>query len=57
MALIESILFAWVFGMDRGWAEMLKGAELQVPRVFLLHSQVHHARFFAGDTDRLHLST
>jgi SNF family Na+-dependent transporter len=34
MALIESILFAWVFGMDRGWAEMLKGAELQVPRVF-----------------------
>jgi NSS family neurotransmitter:Na+ symporter len=34
MALIESILFAWVFGMDRGWAEMLKGADLQVPRVF-----------------------
>ena len=33
-ALIESILFAWVFGMDRGWAEMMKGAELKVPQVF-----------------------
>lgn len=33
-ALIESILFAWVFGIDRGWAEMNRGAELNVPRAF-----------------------
>lgn len=33
-AVIESILFAWVFGMDRGWEEMMKGAELKVPRAF-----------------------
>ncbi|HMP58244.1 MAG TPA: sodium-dependent transporter [Gemmatales bacterium] len=33
-ALIESILFAWVFGMERGWAEIRKGAELRVPGFF-----------------------
>jgi SNF family Na+-dependent transporter len=33
-ALIETVLFAWVFGMDRGWREMHQGAELRVPRVF-----------------------
>ena len=33
-AVIETILFAWVFGMDRGWTELNKGAELKVPRVF-----------------------
>jgi SNF family Na+-dependent transporter len=33
-ALGETILFAWVFGMDKGWAEMSKGAELKVPLVF-----------------------
>ena len=33
-ALIESILFGWVFGMDRGWAEINQGAELKIPRVF-----------------------
>jgi len=33
-ALVESILFAWVFGMERGWAEILKGAELRIPRLF-----------------------
>jgi SNF family Na+-dependent transporter len=33
-ALLETILFAWVFGMKRGWAEMTKGAELAIPRVF-----------------------
>ncbi|MDX1948312.1 MAG: sodium-dependent transporter [Pirellulaceae bacterium] len=33
-AVIETILFAWVFGMDRGWEEMLKGAELKIPRAF-----------------------
>jgi SNF family Na+-dependent transporter len=31
---IEVIIFAWVFGIDRGWQEMHKGAQLKVPRVF-----------------------
>ena len=33
-ALGEAILFGWSFGMDRGWAEMTKGAELAIPKVF-----------------------
>ncbi len=33
-AVLEVILFAWVFGMGKGWAEINKGAELRVPRVF-----------------------
>jgi neurotransmitter:Na+ symporter, NSS family len=33
-ALAETILFAWVFGMNRGWEEMMKGAELKIPIVF-----------------------
>jgi SNF family Na+-dependent transporter len=33
-ALLETILFAWVFGMERGWGEIMKGAELRVPRIF-----------------------
>jgi SNF family Na+-dependent transporter len=33
-ALGETILFAWVFGMDRAWEEMNKGAELWIPRLF-----------------------
>jgi len=33
-ALGETILFAWSFGMDRGWAEMTKGAELKIPKAF-----------------------
>lgn len=31
---IEAILFAYIFGMNRSWEEMHKGAELQVPRFF-----------------------
>jgi neurotransmitter:Na+ symporter, NSS family len=33
-AVIEIILFSWVFGVERGWVEMHKGADLKVPRVF-----------------------
>ena len=33
-ALGETILFAWIFGMNRGWDEMLKGAELKIPLIF-----------------------
>ncbi len=33
-ALVEVILFGWAFGMDRAWGEMMRGAEMRVPRVF-----------------------
>jgi SNF family Na+-dependent transporter len=33
-ALAETVLFAWIFGMKKGWAEMQKGADLKVPYVF-----------------------
>jgi len=34
MAVGEAVLFTWVFGVDRGWAEMMRGADLKVPRLF-----------------------
>ena len=33
-ALIECIMFMWVFGADRAWEEMHHGAEVRIPRVF-----------------------
>lgn len=33
-ALIETILFAWVFGMEKGWEEINKGAAIRVPKLF-----------------------
>ncbi|HOX26489.1 MAG TPA: sodium-dependent transporter [Candidatus Krumholzibacteria bacterium] len=33
-AVIEVIVFGWVFGVERGWREMHKGADLKVPRLF-----------------------
>jgi SNF family Na+-dependent transporter len=33
-ALVEVILFAWVFGMDRAWEEITRGADIRVPRFF-----------------------
>jgi hypothetical protein len=33
-ALAESILFAWIFGMDRGWKEITDGAEITVPKIY-----------------------
>lgn len=33
-ATVESILFAWVFGMDRAWEEIHHGADLAVPKVY-----------------------
>lgn len=32
-ASIEIILFAWVFGMDKGWEEMHLGGEIRLPRI------------------------
>ncbi|NLX06395.1 MAG: sodium:calcium symporter [Phycisphaerae bacterium] len=33
-ALIEVVLFAWVFGMNRAWEEIHHGAQLRIPRVY-----------------------
>ncbi len=33
-AMIEVILFAWIFGMKRAWAEMNEGADIRIPRIF-----------------------
>jgi SNF family Na+-dependent transporter len=33
-AMLESILFAWFFGIDNGWAEINKGADIKLPIVF-----------------------
>ncbi len=33
-AAMEIILFSWVFKIKNGWAEMHKGADLKVPKVF-----------------------
>lgn len=35
-ALGEVIIFAWIFGMDRGWEEITRGADIRVPRIFRL---------------------
>ena len=33
-ALIEVILFSWVFGMEKAWDEIHKGADIRVPRIY-----------------------
>jgi SNF family Na+-dependent transporter len=33
-ATIETILFAWIFGMERAWDEIHKGADMQVPKIY-----------------------
>lgn len=33
-ALFEIIIFAWIFGMKKGWAEIVKGADIKVPKIF-----------------------
>jgi neurotransmitter:Na+ symporter, NSS family len=33
-ALVEVILFAWVFGIDKAWDEMHHGAEMRVPEIY-----------------------
>ncbi len=35
-AVIEIVMFSWVFGVERGFAELEKGADLKVPRVLKL---------------------
>ncbi len=33
-ATIETILFAWVFGMDKAWSEMHVGSDITIPRIY-----------------------
>ncbi|MFA5090482.1 MAG: sodium-dependent transporter [Candidatus Omnitrophota bacterium] len=33
-ATIETILFAWIFGMENAWDEIHKGADMRVPKVY-----------------------
>jgi hypothetical protein len=33
-AAIETVLFAWVFGMEKAWDEIHKGADMRVPRAY-----------------------
>ncbi len=33
-ALLESVIFAWIFGIERGWEEITRGADMRVPRIF-----------------------
>ncbi len=33
-ATIETILFTWIFGIDKAWEEMHHGAELRIPRIY-----------------------
>jgi neurotransmitter:Na+ symporter, NSS family len=33
-AMMETILFSWVFGMKKGWREITSGADIKVPNVY-----------------------
>lgn len=32
--LVEAFVFAWIFGIDKGWEELTRGADIRVPRIF-----------------------
>lgn len=34
ISLIEVIIFAWIFGIDKGFAEMTTGADIKIPNIF-----------------------
>jgi SNF family Na+-dependent transporter len=34
LALVETIIFVWIFGPDNAWRELHVGASIQIPRVF-----------------------
>ncbi len=33
-AMLETILFSWIFGMKKGWAEIISGADIKVPSIY-----------------------
>jgi SNF family Na+-dependent transporter len=34
LAMVQAICFAWVFGMERGWREAHRGAQMRIPGVY-----------------------
>ncbi len=34
LALLEVIVFAWIFGMDKGWRELNAGSDIKIPLAF-----------------------
>jgi len=34
VSLIEIIIFGWFFGIDKGWKEMNRGADIKIPNIF-----------------------
>lgn len=47
-ALVEIILFAWVFGMDKGWKEINMGADMKIPIIFKYIIKYVSPIFLAG---------
>ena len=33
-AMFEAVLFSWVFGIDKGWKEINKGADIKIPIIY-----------------------
>ena len=33
-AMLETILFSWIFGMNKGWREITRGADIKVPNIY-----------------------
>jgi NSS family neurotransmitter:Na+ symporter len=33
-ALLETVLFAWIFGMEKGWKEINSGADIKIPIIY-----------------------
>lgn len=33
-ATIETVLFSWVFGMDKAWEEVHRGADMVIPSIY-----------------------
>ncbi len=33
-AMMEVILFSWIFGLDKGWKEITSGADIKVPKIY-----------------------
>ena len=33
-ATVETLLFGWIFGMERAWEEIHHGADMRIPRIY-----------------------
>ena len=48
MALLEVLILMWLFGAQKTWEEMHRGAQLQVPRIFLFFAKYLTPAFLIG---------